>query len=84
MCEPCSIAKVNARTGHYSANCRACKARALAQAPQFFESIAAEAITPAYRDSLQAAFGAGWKEAHAEVRAWHERITASKNQRREA
>lgn len=58
----------------YRADCDGCTARALAQSPVYHDAAQADAITPAYRDALQRAFGAErWREGHALVREWAER-----------
>lgn len=76
-CEACHQAKTNPRTGMYQANCHECTARALANSPQYFDAMKAEAITPAYRSALQAAFGADWKQGHENVKQWAQKIKAS-------
>jgi len=76
-CPGCAIAETNPHTHVVYANCRACDARSLATWPEFHESVAAECITPAYRSALQPVFGNGWKEAHAEVRRWVERMNST-------
>ncbi|MEO8807917.1 MAG: hypothetical protein ABI433_17690 [Burkholderiaceae bacterium] len=77
-CDACDRAATNALTALFNVGCFECTTRALAGGPTFFESAQADAITPAYRGSLQAMFGAEWKEAHQAVRKWHERITEAK------
>lgn len=61
-------------TGSYSAGCRECGARALAQSHEHFESAQAGAMTPRYRSALQRVFGAEWKRGHERVKAWSERL----------
>lgn len=73
-CEACTTAQANPFSGLYRAGCPECKARALAQSPQFFDAVAAEAITPNYRSALELSFGAEWKEGHARVKAWAEKL----------
>ncbi len=73
-CHACERAESNPRTGLYQANCPECKARALANSPQYFESAMAGVITTGYRTALESAFGADWKNAHANVKAWSERL----------
>lgn len=73
-CEACQRAQINPRTGMYQADCMECTARALANSPQFFDAMKAEAMTPAYRDALQAAFGQDWKAGHERVKHWAQRI----------
>lgn len=47
-CEACTTARTHPLSGFYRAGCAECQARALAQSPQFFDAVAAEAITPGY------------------------------------
>ncbi len=77
-CPACERADANPLSGMYEANCRPCDARALSQAPLFFESVEAEAVTPGYRARLQALFGSEWVQAHEEVKRWAERIKAAR------
>lgn len=77
-CSACIIAAVNPRTGRFNVGCFACEARSLANEPAFFESVEAESVTPAYRARLQMVFGDRWKEGHASVRAWSERMGSHK------
>lgn len=79
-CPDCLIASENALTGRFSVGCEDCKARMLAGEPAFFETAAAEAITPGYRARLQQVFGSGWKDGHAAVKRWAERIAEAKQQ----
>lgn len=74
MCDACAIAKVNPRAGRFNAGCDECTARAIAQEPEFFECVAAEAITPRYRARLQRWFGGRWKEGHEMVKQAAHRI----------
>lgn len=76
-CEACQRAEAHPRTGMYQANCQECTARALANSPQYFDAMKAEAITPAYRDALQSAFGQDWKAGHERVKHWARRIKES-------
>lgn len=78
-CEACEHAKDNPQTGMYQANCRECTARALANSPQYFDAMKAEAITPAYRSALQSAFGQDWKAGHERVKHWAARIKEGKH-----
>jgi hypothetical protein len=73
-CDACTAALANPLSGLYRAACAECQARALAQSPQFFDAVAAEAITPGYRSALEHAFGSNWKDGHARVKAWAEKL----------
>jgi len=69
-CEACESAKKNRWCGMYRADCKECSARALSHSPMYWSAAEADAITPAYRDALQAVFGDEWKSWHAKVKAW--------------
>lgn len=69
-CEACAQARENRWCGMYRAACDGCTARALSQSPMYHEAAQAEAMTPAYRDALQRAFGDRWREGHAMVKEW--------------
>lgn len=73
-CEACTTARTHPLSGFYRAGCAECQARALAQSPQFFDAVAAEAITPGYRSALEHAFGSDWKDGHTRVKAWAEKL----------
>lgn len=73
-CDACTTALANPLSGLYRAGCLECEARALAQSPQFFDAVAAEAITPAYRSALEHTFGTHWKDGHTQVKAWAEKL----------
>lgn len=73
-CTDCAQAQTIKHWGGYHANCRGCKVRALAHSPSHFESRQANAMTASYRNALRAAFGEGWREAHDEIKAEHERL----------
>ena len=79
-CDACARAETSPLTGRYTLGCMECASRALAHSPVFFTSVQAEAMTPDYRSALQAMFEADWKEAHALVKKWHERIAKAKQQ----
>lgn len=72
-CWGCEQFKVGSR-GSYSADCKECAARSLAQSPEHFESAQAGAMTPRYRSALQRVFGVEWKQGHERVKAWSERL----------
>ena len=61
MCEPCTIASTDPRTGYYGVGCKECAARALAGGPDYWESSKARKLTPGYRHALEAVFGDGWE-----------------------
>lgn len=44
--------------------------------PAYHTAMAANAMTPGYRSALQSLFGQGWRAAHDEVKAEHERLKA--------
>ena len=73
-CPGCTLAETDPCTVIKYLGCQSCDARALAIDPIFFESVEADAITPAYRAVLQKVFGSGWKEGHVMVKAWAEKM----------
>lgn len=64
-CEGC----LNPDGGLYMAGCRQCSIRRLARGPEFYASVAAQRIVPAYLETLRALFGDDWKAGHEEVKA---------------
>ena len=76
ICESCTRAATNPRTGWFNADCPECAARALAGGPEHFESKRDKRITPAYRAALEAVFGDAWKAGHERVKAWAQRLSA--------
>lgn len=70
-CYDCSQAR-RRRWHGYRAQCPGCKARSLAESPEFAESVRAQQLQPAYRHALRALFGDGWQAAHEEVKRWAE------------
>ena len=75
-CDACTAALANPLSGLYRAGCQACAARALVQSPQFFDAVAAEAITPAYQAVLDAEFGTDQPAQairHHQVKTWAKR-----------
>lgn len=77
-CEACTTAHVNPLSGIYNAGCTERAARALAQSPQFFDAVAAKAMTPAYRSALQQLAGEDWLELHKEVKRWNALLESEK------
>jgi hypothetical protein len=69
-CKACTEALKSPHSGMYHADCQDCTARMLAHSPICFDAAKAGAITPAYRDALQNAFGSDWLEGHARVKRW--------------
>lgn len=69
-CPACTEAMRSPHSGMFQADCQDCTARALAHSPICFEAAQAGAITPAYRDALQFAFGEDWIAGHARVKRW--------------
>lgn len=80
MCDACTIAATEPRTGHFAAGCKECDARALAGGPGHWESAKAGKITPGYRKALDVAFGDGWEAGHAAVKNWAEKIDKARKQ----
>lgn len=78
-CTACQAAEKNPATGRYSADCAECKARALANGFDLFESKRAGVKSPEYAAALRKVFGEGNEEAgHERVKAWSKRITQHK------
>ena len=75
-CENCTHALAKPHWPGYTAGCRGCTVRALANSPAFFAATQAAAMTPSYRAALQTMFGEGWHAAHEEVKAEHARLLA--------
>lgn len=73
-CPACQRANTKPNTGMIQAGCPGCTARDLARGPLYFESAQAGAITPTYRKALERAYGENWKEGHAQVKDWAERL----------
>ena len=69
-CEACETARRNPLSGLYHRDCLECSARALAGSPAYHAAAMADAITPDYRDALQAVYGEAWREWHQRVKAW--------------
>ncbi len=69
-CEACTEAIKSPHSGMYRADCLDCTARMLSRSKECFDAARSEAITPAYRDALQAVFGENWMDGHARVKRW--------------
>lgn len=74
-CQDCVRAEANPFTARFTASCKECSARSLAQSPAYFDSARAEAMTATYKAALRYVFGSEWQEGHARVRKWSERLT---------
>ena len=80
MCEACLRAAVNPQTGRYTAQCRECEARSLANTPAYSIAARADAITVGYRDALMTVFGQDhWRSGHVRVKYWAEKIEAARD-----
>lgn len=77
-CDACDRAQTNVHTGRFNAGCLECAARALAGSPLFYEAAQVDGITTNYRLILQKTFGKEWKEGHARVKAWADRLHQAK------
>ena len=75
-CPACAEAERNPMTGLYQANCLECKVRAIAQSPEYHRSMQIGRLTAEYKRVLTLAIGGDVQEAHARVKAWHEREAA--------
>lgn len=76
ICEACAVAETNPKTGLVVSECKECIARSLAGSPAYWDSMAADALTPAYRSALRYFYGAEWVKGHAMVKAWRTKIEA--------
>lgn len=77
-CPACTAAEANPLTGRYTADCTSCKARALANGRELFDSLAQRKRTPEYTAALTKVFGAGNEAAgHERVRQWSRKIRAA-------
>lgn len=75
-CQTCAEAERNPMTGLYQANCPECKVRAVAQGPEFHRCMQIGRLTAEYKRVLTLAIGGDVQEAHAKVKAWHEKVAA--------
>lgn len=80
-CPNCHAAETDPHWPGYTAQCRGCQVRALANGPAFFDSARAAQLTPAYRTALQTLLGDDWQAGHAEVKAEHARLQTLKKGR---
>lgn len=76
ICPDCQQAQRDKHWPIYQADCHGCQVRSLASGPAYHTAMAANTLTPGYRSALQNLFGEGWKAAHEEVKAEHERLKA--------
>lgn len=77
-CPSCADAEVNPLSGHFSANCKECSARAIAGGPDFYEVSKARAVTPEYARLMKNVFGEEWKSSHERVKAWAQRMAEAR------
>ena len=77
-CPACTHADANPLTGRYTADCNGCKARALANGRELFESQLARKRTPEYTAALTKVFGEGNEDTgHERVRQWARKIRSA-------
>lgn len=77
-CPACEAAGSNPLTGRYTADCTECKARALANGRELFESLNQRKQTPEYQAALTKMFGEGNEaDGHERVRQWSRKIRAT-------
>lgn len=77
-CHHCQQAQAVKHWGGYQADCHGCKVRSIAAGPAYHTAMQASALTPGYRSALQQLFGEGWRAAHEEVKAEHQRLKGMK------
>lgn len=71
----CEVAEKNPSTGRYSADCEQCKARALANGRELFDSLQIGKKSPEYKAALTKVFGEGNEDrGHEMVKHWNNRI----------
>ena len=73
-CPGCRLAEKDPTTVIAYAHCLGCDARALANSEMFKESAAAGAMSKPYRKALGQVFGERWKDGHAMVKQWAEKM----------
>lgn len=73
-CPGCRLAEADPMTVIAYAQCLGCDARALASGRLYEQSAASGAMTKEYRRALGQVFGERWKEGHAMVKKWAERM----------
>lgn len=73
-CPNCIQAESRAEWPGYTASCRACMARGIANGPEFHRARADGTLTPSYTSALYSIWGEDWKAGHTEVKAWAERL----------
>jgi len=74
-CDACAKASINPTSGRYAAHCDGCRARALANGRELFDSMSKGKQTPEYKEALGRVFGEGNEEAgHVRVKQWVRRI----------
>jgi hypothetical protein len=70
-CPSCEAARANRASGLIRIGCMGCKARSLADSPQYFASRKAGRLLPEYVAAMDRAFpGMAPTDAHAMVRLW--------------
>jgi hypothetical protein len=83
-CTLCERAKANPRRDGGTPGCDGCKGRALAALGGHAAEALADEFTPAYRNTLERLFGDRWKQGHAKVKDWTQRISAATAQAKAA
>lgn len=67
-CPNCTKAAVRADWPGYTANCRECLARGIANGPEFWRSRQDGTLRPEYKAALQTIWGDDWKAGHEAVK----------------
>lgn len=75
-CPNCDRAVIRADWPGYTANCRECMARGIANGPDFWRSRKDGTLLPAYVAALKNIWGEDWKDGHAAVKTAAGRLTA--------
>ncbi|WPG35325.1 hypothetical protein [Variovorax sp. EBFNA2] len=75
-CPNCDLAAVRADHPGYTANCRECLARGIANGPEFWRSRQDGAMRPEYVSALKSIWGEDWEAGNAAVKPAHVRLRA--------
>ena len=73
-CPSCQAAEKNPLSGLYQANCDSCKARAIANGMEVYESSKCGKVTPRLKTALQSVWGESWESVGLKmVKSWANR-----------
>jgi len=83
-CPNCDRAAARADWPGYTANCRGCMARGIANGPEFWRSRQDGSLRPEYVAALRTIWGDDWKDGHEAVKAAAARLAALRKSPQEA